>query len=209
MKSLLLLITAAVLLAVGQAAAEQMIEVKDGVVNASLVNAPLGQVITEIGKQSGFKTNVNQSVYTRQVTTSFTGLQLKAALDRILALTGARNYLLQTDPEGKVASLKIYEDKKGLVRSAQPQFRPGTAQNAGAPPPPPPGRAPVPRSRQERQTRQQRQAAPPPAPVPLPEPQEYYDPGQPDYNYDEYEYPEGFEFTEEPEYVPPPQYYRR
>jgi hypothetical protein len=101
---------------------ESVIEIKDGKLNVDLLDAEIGSVISEIARKLNFQVEINRTVYTKKVTTRFSGLDVERGIKRLLTLAKENNYLFRYDTTGKLSKVELYAETPSSLR--QPALPP-------------------------------------------------------------------------------------
>jgi hypothetical protein len=104
---------------------ESVVEVKDDKLSVDLADAEIGSVISEIAKKMNFQVEINREVYSKKVTTRFSGLDVGAGIKRLLTLVQEHNYLFRYDASGKLNKIELYAETPSFVR--QPAVPPQTS----------------------------------------------------------------------------------
>jgi hypothetical protein len=89
---------------------ESVIEVKDDKLTVDVNNADLGAVMNQIGAKMHVPVQVSGAVYSRKISTKFSGLDIDRGLQRLLALAGERNYLIRYNETGAIGGIELYAD---------------------------------------------------------------------------------------------------
>ncbi len=110
---------------------ETSVDVKDGRLSVDVSNADLGTVMNQIGAKLNIPVQVSGAVFSRKITTRFSGLEIERGIERLLSLAKENNYLIRYDEAGGLSGIELYADNP-----APSLGRPGAAsmQQANRPP---------------------------------------------------------------------------
>lgn len=95
------------------------IEMKDCLVSVNVKNEMLSNVLSRLGQKAGFTYSIYPALYTKKITTNFSGLPLEKGLRRILDLAGAKNYRMVYGKDGRLAAVKIFDESKPKSQTPQ------------------------------------------------------------------------------------------
>jgi hypothetical protein len=95
---------------------ESIVEVIDGKLSVDLADAEIGSVIKEIAQKMNFQVEINRTVYTKKVTTRFSGLDVERGIKRLLTLAKENNYLFRYDTAGKLSKVELYAETPPSMR---------------------------------------------------------------------------------------------
>jgi hypothetical protein len=95
---------------------ESVVEVKDGKLSVDLADAEIGSVINEIAKKMNFQVEINREVYSKKVTTRFSGLDVEKGIKRLLRLAKEHNFLFRYDASGKLSKVQLYAETPSSLR---------------------------------------------------------------------------------------------
>jgi hypothetical protein len=93
-----------------ETAKESSIEVKDGKLSVDVTNADLGSVMNQIGAKMNVPVQVNGAVFSRKITTKFSGLDIDRGIERLLTLAKENNYLIRYNEKGGLSGIELYAD---------------------------------------------------------------------------------------------------
>lgn len=83
-----------------------------------LVDAGFGDVMQVISEKSGIEVEITGAVYSRTMTTSFSGLDLERGIARLLSLVQEKNYVIRYDAKGRVSKVEVYSAGSTSARPA-------------------------------------------------------------------------------------------
>jgi hypothetical protein len=122
---------------------ESIVEVKDDKLSVDLADAEIGSVISEIAKKMNFQVEINREVYSKKVTTRFSGLDVGRGIKRLLTLAEEHNYLFRYDTSGKLSKVELLAETPSSMRqpAVPPQTSPLSRRRFRRYVPPQPGQA--------------------------------------------------------------------
>ncbi len=136
------------------------IMVEDNRLSVEFVNVNFGEILRSISQKAGFQLEGSSPVFSKQVTTKFTDLDIDKGIIRLFSLVKESNYLISYDAKGSIAKLKIPSAGASGKTSSYSVGTPGGPQT--------PAMSRIGRRRSRRFPQPAVPGAPPPVPQPAP-----------------------------------------